>query len=150
MACCASSVISSSIYCTTNTVYTVTVCKGKTGPVVLCELFLFVLLSKFDIISCGVFCECILSALSISRVTNVLSFVYKLCSQRTSAWNPVSFSFFFCIFLFSFRLYDCYIRRYFFLSTRVQKLSKLIWVFLFVCFCVVCVWLRFVCLIFKL
>lgn len=63
----------------------VTVCKGKTGPVVLCELFLFVLLSKFDIISCGVFCECILSALSISRVTNVLSFVYKLCSQRTSA-----------------------------------------------------------------
>lgn len=62
---CVSSVISSSIYCTTNTVYTVAVCKGMTGPVVLCELFLFVLLSKFDIISC-VFCECILSALYIS------------------------------------------------------------------------------------
>lgn len=115
-------------------------CKGKTGPAVFisvceCELFLFVLLSKFDIISC-VFL--LISSLYLEWRTSWASFTNS--TQRTSAWNPVSFSFF-LVFLFSFLL-DCTIvisvGIFFFLSTRVQKLSKLIWVFLFVCFCIVC------------
>lgn len=67
-------------------------CKGKTGPAVyisVCVVYvsyfvcLFVLLSKFDIISC-VCCVvvCLISSLYMSRVTNVLSFVYKLLHKE--------------------------------------------------------------------
>lgn len=119
-------------------------CKGKTGPAVyicVCVVYvsyfcLFVLLSKFDIISC-VCCVvvCLISSLYMSRVTNVLSFVYKLLHKelaREILWaSRFSFSISFCL--------DCTIVifvSFCLLSTRVQKLSKLIWVFLFVCFCV--------------
>lgn len=54
-------------------------CKGKTGPAVfisVCELFLFVLLSKFDIISCVCF-VCALYILSDERLELRLQTLHK-------------------------------------------------------------------------
>lgn len=130
------------LYCTTNTVYGCGNAKEKLVLLfisVFVSLFLFVLLS-----SVWYHFMCVVCVLSFYLEWRTSWASFTNSTQRTSAWNPVSFSI--LVFLFVlFSSLDCTIVisvgiLVFFLSTRVQKLSKLIWVFLFVCFCV-CVYL---------
>lgn len=77
-------------------------CKGKTGPAVyicvccVCELFcLFCWVSLISFRVCVVLL-CVLSALYINVSSDErLELRLQTPTQRTSAWNPVSFSIFF-------------------------------------------------------
>lgn len=99
-----------------------------------------------DIISCFV-CVCLISPVYREWRTSWASFTNS--TQRTSAWNPVSFSFYFFPSILLFVL-DCTIVISVGIFVVVVKYTcSKVWVNWYEFFSL-CIWLRFVCLIFKL